>query len=86
MLPTIKKLNEITLANNLKILESNSYSSDYARTLCEWRKNFNESFQEISKMGFDEKFKRLWNFYLTYCESGFKTKRIDLKQIKIVHN
>ena len=86
MLPTIKKLNEITLANNLKILESNSYSLDYAKTLFEWRKNFNKSFQEIKKMGFDEKFKRLWNFYLTYCESGFKTKRIDLKQIKISHN
>ena len=86
MLPTINKLNQVTLKNNLKILEYNSYPNDYAKTLFEWRNNFNNSFDKIKNMGFDERFKRLWNFYLTYCESGFKSNRIDLKQIKIVHN
>ena len=41
---------------------------------------------EIKKHGFDDKFIRLWNYYLAYCESGFKTKRISLNQIKIMHN
>ena len=44
------------------------------------------SLNEIKNNGFDDRFIRLWNYYLAYCESGFKTKRIGLNQIKIIHN
>ena len=39
------------------------------------------TYKKIKNMGFDERFKRLWNFYLTYCESGFKSNRIDLLDV-----
>ena len=56
------------------------------KLLNNWRNNFNSSLSEIKNKGFDDRFIRLWNYYLAYCESGFKTKRIGLNQIKIIHN
>ena len=40
----------------------------------------------ISKQGFDETFRRMWNFYLSYCEAGFKSKNIDLIQFSMNKN
>ena len=86
MLPSISMLKKILENNRLKIIENNNYSEHYAKTLNKWRNNFNSSLNEIKNNGFDDRFIRLWNYYLAYCESGFKTKRIGLNQIKIIHN
>ena len=86
MLPSIEILTRILKRHNLKILENNSYSEHYAGTLNKWSKSFNSSLTEVKKLGFDDKFIRMWNYYLKYCESGFKSKRIDLNQIKIINN
>ena len=86
MLPSIKILKKILENNKLKIIENNNYAEHYAKTLNNWRDNFNSSLSEIKNKGFDDRFIRLWNYYLAYCESGFKTKRIGLNQIKIIHN
>ncbi len=86
MLPSIDILKKILENNKLQIIENNNYPEHYAKTLNKWRNNFNSSLDEIKNNGFDDKFIRLWNYYLTYCESGFKTKRIGLNQIKIMHN
>ncbi len=86
MLPSIRILKKILENNKLKIIENNNYAEHYAKTLNNWRNNFNSSLNEIKKNGFDDRFIRLWNYYLAYCESGFKTKRIGLNQIKIIHN
>ena len=86
MLPSLNVLKEILKKNKLKIVENNNYAEHYAKTLNNWRYNFNSSLTEVKNKGFDDKFIRLWNYYLTYCESGFKTKRIGLNQIKITHN
>ena len=64
----------------------NSYSEDYAKTLGIWNSQFNKNWDNIEKLGFDEKFKLLWNYYLSYCEGGFLSKHIDLKQIKLNFN
>ena len=48
-----------------------------------WRNEFQKKWNEISKQGFDITFKRMWNFYLSYCEAGFKSKNIDLIQFSI---
>ena len=48
-----------------------------------WNKEFNKKWDKIEKLGFDENFKLLWNYYLSYCEGGFLSKNIDLKQIKL---
>ncbi len=86
MLPSMDILKKILENNKLQIIENNNYPEHYAKTLNKWRNNFNSSLDEIKNNGFDDKFIRLWNYYLAYCESGFKTKRIGLNQIKIMHN
>jgi cyclopropane-fatty-acyl-phospholipid synthase len=57
-----------------------SFGQDYAKTLNLWKQAFNEKSPEVSALGFDDRFKRLWNFYLGYCEGAFLAKRIDVVQ------
>ena len=55
------------------------FGEDYARTLREWSRNFNEKWEHtIQPQGFDDVFRRMWNFYLSYCEAGFKNGRINV--------
>ena len=86
MLPSFEILEKIISKNSLKIKSVNSYANDYSQTLKIWRNNFINSYHTLEKFGFDDNFYRLWNFYLAYCEGGFKSKRVDLKQLKIVVN
>ena len=58
----------------------NSYGDHYSDTLRIWRNEFMNKWELISKQGFDLTFKKMWNFYLSYCEAGFKSKNIDLIQ------
>ena len=53
----------------------------YARTLAEWRRRFNSCESSVRKMGFDDIFMRVWNYYLTYCEAGFHSQTENCKQI-----
>ena len=69
--------------NNLNLLKVNSYPDDYAKTLATWRENFLKVWGNIAPLGFDETFKRMWEFYLSYCEAGFKSKNIDLIQFSL---
>ena len=57
------------------------FGHDYAETLAEWRRRFNASWEEIRRLGFDVRFRRLWEFYLSYCEAGFRTGRTDVVQL-----
>jgi cyclopropane-fatty-acyl-phospholipid synthase len=83
MLPSDKILKELINKTSLKINSIDSFSKDYAKTLNIWNKEFNKKWDKIEKLGFDENFKLLWNYYLSYCEGGFLSKNIDLKQIKL---
>ena len=56
---------------------------EFSNTLNIWREEFLKKWKDISKQGFDNKFKRMWNFYLSYCEAGFKSKNIDLIQFSL---
>ncbi|MEL6286417.1 MAG: cyclopropane-fatty-acyl-phospholipid synthase family protein [Pseudomonadota bacterium] len=56
------------------------FGADYARTLKLWSRAFNEKWPELEPLGFDEPFRRMWNFYLSYCEAGFNNGRIDVGQ------
>ena len=66
--------------HNLKSLDKNSFALDYAKTLETWFHNFNDNWHKISDMGFNDRFKRLWDFYLAYCRGGFLSSRIDVSQ------
>jgi len=82
-LPSIKFIENIIKKNDLKLEKINTYSDDYARTLATWRKNFLSAWEKISPLGFDEYFKRMWEFYLSYCEGGFKSRNINLIQFSM---
>ncbi len=82
-LPSINFMEKLIKKNNLKIEKINTYSDDYARTLSAWRKNFLGVWDKLSPLGFDDYFKRMWEFYLSYCEGGFKSRNINLIQFSM---
>ncbi len=82
-LPSLNFMKSLIKKNNLNLLKVNSYSNDYAKTLAIWRENFLKVWDNIAPLGFDETFKRMWEFYLSYCEAGFKSKNIDLIQFSM---
>ena len=86
MLPSFNMLTNVVDRNYFNIDTVNSYSNDYAKTLNIWNTKFNNNWEKIKELGFDEKFKLMWNYYLSYCEGGFLSKNIDLKQIKLNPN
>ena len=54
---------------------------DYADTLSAWRDKFRAAWPELTPLGFDERFRRMWEYYLAYCEAGFRAGNIDVRQI-----
>ena len=82
-LPCKKSLHQYANQSGLNVVEYNSYGSHYSNTLNIWRREFVNKWEEISKQGFDLTFKRMWNFYLSYCDAGFKSKNIDLIQFSM---
>jgi len=57
------------------------FGQDYGETLAEWKRRFDASWDDIRKLGFDTRFRRLWDFYLSYCEAGFRTGRTNVVQL-----
>ena len=82
-LPSQEYIKQLAEKNQLVLEKINSYSDDYAKTLLTWKSNFFKTWDNISPLGFDEYFKRMWEFYLCYCEAGFKSKNIDLIQFSM---
>jgi cyclopropane-fatty-acyl-phospholipid synthase len=86
MLPTPKHLLDLGASHSLSILRQRVFPQDYARTLADWRVRFWAAWPNVTKLGFDERFKRLWEFYLYYCEAGFRTEYIDVRQVVYSRN
>jgi cyclopropane-fatty-acyl-phospholipid synthase len=82
-LPSLQCIKNHTEKSGLQLTEYKSYGIHYSNTLKEWRKNFINSWSDISKQGFDQSFKKIWDFYFSYCEAGFKSKNIDLIQFAL---
>ena len=82
-LPNKNSINKHVSANGLTINSYISYADHYANTLAIWRHEFNRKWDLIKSQGFDNTFKRMWEFYLSYCEAGFKSKNIDLIQFSL---
>ena len=82
MLPSMEKIAPPIEAAGMKLEIANGYGLHYAKTLAKWREDFLVKWPEISASnGFDMKFKRMWELYLAYCEGGFKSGMIDVKQM-----
>ena len=82
-LPSKNSLEQLSIKNGLTIDLMNSYGDHYSDTLRIWRNQFLKKWDLISKQGFDLTFKKMWDFYLSYCEAGFKSKNIDLIQFSL---
>ncbi|MCM2679998.1 SAM-dependent methyltransferase [Echinimonas agarilytica] len=83
-LPSVAVLSEhIAKYSDLSIRTLNDIGLDYAKTLEDWRHNFEEQLDKVRALGFDEQFIRMWRFYLCYCEGGFREKTISTVQMQL---
>ena len=73
--------------NDAELVVSDAYyfGKSYAETLRRWQQSFDSKWHNISPLGFDERFRRMWKYYLSYCEAGFESGHIDVAQFVINH-
>ena len=83
MLPTKKELEEINYKVGLDFKEIKSFGLSYAKTLNLWNKQFQNSWDDLAQLGFSKRFKRMWEFYLSYCETGFISRSTDVSHFLI---
>jgi cyclopropane-fatty-acyl-phospholipid synthase len=72
MLPTTEILEQLLTKAGLRLVSSEFFGDSYARTLAEWHRRFNATWPSIKALGFDDRFKRMWEYYLAYCQLGFE--------------
>ncbi len=83
-LPSVAAIDEsLTRATSLRITDVEDFGWHYAETLRHWRERFDERLDEVAALGLDERFQRLWRFYLAYCEAGFREGHCSVVQILI---
>ena len=85
MLPSRSAFRRAAERQGLQVTDEFAFGPDYARTLAEWRAAFEAHWPQIAALGFDETFRRLWRFYLCYCEAGFLAGNIDVVQFELAH-
>jgi len=83
MLPTKKQFEYSAKHVGLKCIEKLSFGGSYAKTLKIWNKQFQKSWTDLSRFGFDIEFKRMWEFYFSYCETGFSNNSTDVSHFLI---
>ena len=83
LLPSRRRLQEETARAGLAWQGDQGYGQHYALTLRQWRDRFLAVWDRVAAQGFDERFKRMWVYYLAYCEAGFRTGRIDVRQVAL---
>jgi cyclopropane-fatty-acyl-phospholipid synthase len=77
-------LRRLVRATGLTWASEESFGASYARTLRAWRAAFDAAHDRITALGFDERFVRMWRYYLAYCEGGFASGRVGVSQIALV--
>jgi len=85
MLPTIEIVRRHVTAAGLRLRSLETFGHSYALTLAAWRDRFRKTWPLAMQLGFDERFKRMWEYYLAYCEAGFRAGLLDVGLYKIVH-
>ena len=81
MLPSPTVLRGVAEQQGLALVERAAFRHDYADTLAEWARRFRAAWPRIAPLGFDERFRRMWEYYLAYCEGGFRAGTIDVEQV-----
>jgi cyclopropane-fatty-acyl-phospholipid synthase len=77
-LPSDSLLRECVARAGLTLAHAETFGHSYALTLAEWRRRFHANWPRLAALGFDARFRRLWDYYLCYCEAGFREKTIDV--------
>ncbi|MGB7270890.1 MAG: cyclopropane-fatty-acyl-phospholipid synthase family protein [Albidovulum sp.] len=83
MLPSPTVLRQEIMRAGLGVVESFEFGESYSQTLRRWHDVFNDQWNEVARMGFDERFRRMWNFYLTSCAGAFRGGNCDVTQITV---
>jgi cyclopropane-fatty-acyl-phospholipid synthase len=81
MLPSPQVLKAFGERFGVPVIRERIFGQDYAKTLATWRNNFRAAWPNLKPLGFDERFRRLWEYYLAYCEAGFLSGNIDVRQV-----
>lgn len=81
MLPSPQVLKSLGEKFGVPVIREHIFGEDYAKTLATWRDNFRAAWPNLMPLGFDERFRRLWEYYLAYCEAGFLSGNIDVRQV-----
>ena len=81
MLPTPSIMLSLGEKVGLALRHEHIFGHDYAVTLAQWRERFRAAWPNLTPLGFDERFRRMWEYYLSYCEAGFRAGTIDVRQI-----
>lgn len=81
MLPSPGIMKQLGERVGMMIQHERIFGVDYADTLAQWRDRFRAAWPDLMPLGFDERFRRMWEYYLAYCEAGFRTGNIDVRQI-----
>lgn len=85
MLPSPSVLRRHVAAAGLRVEHEECFGHSYARTLADWHRRFLAVLPEVTRLGLDERFQRLWRYYLAYCEGGFRAGAIDVGLYRIRH-
>jgi cyclopropane-fatty-acyl-phospholipid synthase len=83
LLPSVEALTNTIGEYDLELQDTLFFGQSYAKTCQIWQESFQHAWDDIHTMGFDLRFKRMWNYYLSYCISGFKAGMIDVGLFKI---
>ncbi len=82
LLPSVSAINKsINNTGNMTLVDLKDIGLHYAKTLALWRDQFNSNLAEVKQLGFDERFIRKWNYYLSYCEGAFAMRNINVMQM-----
>jgi cyclopropane-fatty-acyl-phospholipid synthase len=81
MLPSPEVLKSLGERFGVPVIREHVFGQDYAKTLATWRNNFRAAWPNLMPLGFDDRFRRLWEYYLAYCEAGFLSGNIDVRQV-----
>jgi cyclopropane-fatty-acyl-phospholipid synthase len=83
MLPCPSVLRQQVEAAGLLFSGSHEFGESYSQTLRRWHETFNDSWDDVAAQGFDDRFRRMWNFYLTSCAASFHSGNTDVTQISV---
>ena len=85
MLPSVSVMQAQAAQVGMRLETAVSFGDSYGITLAEWRHRFLRAWPSIEALGFDASFRRLWEYYLCYCEAGFRSGRVDVGLFTVVH-